>query len=618
MASVPRVPIVPQPTRQEDAGIERGATLSQLLARIKGVIHDGMPDSVWVRAEITRADTHGGHIYLDLNERSQDGMVIAKCRAMIWSDLAKSIEAKFAEMTGGPLKKDIKVLCLGRITFHEYHGLSLQIEDVDPSYTLGDLAARLAQIRNQLASEGISDKNRRLSKPTEFVRVAIISPRSSAGLGDFQREADYLEKHQLCRFSYFTASFQGPDTAKSIMDAIRAAFEHHTIEPFDALAIIRGGGSATDLAWLNEFTLAKWVCRVPIPVFTGIGHKQDNTILDEIAHTRFDTPSKVVLHIVASIWNNAAEALKSVERIRERTGAIIAQEAGLVATQTERVRDRAHAWIAGSETSCANHHKTVCSLIALRLRESTAALERTCRTLEANAGSLTNTVEQNLVNLANIARERSLSRLAILNAKVDQGARELLRDGLNHLDRSTTTLESAYTQVTDDALRSVTHADAELSRVAGIARERTLTRIAILNAEIDQNARAMLLSGRTYIDRSTEALELAGKQVVGDAVRAFEQADAEVARQGIAVKKSAIEALETATLAVESDARTILASGPEATLRRGFALARDDAGQPLPRRSSVIASANFRLQFHDGVIRVSNLEREPHDERAEQ
>ena len=125
----------------------------------------------------------------------------------------------------------------------------------------------------------------------------MISPETSAGLGDFRREADRLQQCGLCEFQFFPATFQGVEAPSSIQTAVLQALTAHKQKPFDALVVIRGGGSVTDLAWLNDMELAKLLCQSPVPVFTGIGHERDNTILDEIAHTRFDTPSKVALHI---------------------------------------------------------------------------------------------------------------------------------------------------------------------------------------------------------------------------------------------------------------------------------------------------------------------------------
>jgi exodeoxyribonuclease VII large subunit len=548
MSVIPHVPILPAAPRVGDDPSDKGVSLSHLLARLQGVVQNGMPEAIWVRAEISKADTHGGHMYLDFSERGDDGKVVAKCRGMIWNSAVQAIQAKFTKATGGPLKKDIKILCKGRVKFYEYHGISIHIEDVDPSYTLGDLTLRLAQIRRQLNDEGIAEKNRCLHKPTEFVRVAIISPKSSAGLGDFRREADYLQQNGLCHFSYFTASFQGPETANSIKEALRLAYEEHQSEPFDALAIIRGGGAATDLAWLNEYALAKWVCRIPIPVFTGIGHKQDSTILDEVAHTSFDTPSKVVLHIVGVIWNNAAEAFQSYERIRDRAEYALTKWDNALATQAAKVKSGVAASLNHAANACETRQETVRTSAEQRALAASSDLAWQHDLIANRAEGVVNWNAREVKTLAMLARERSLSRLSLAASTIERQARAVLRES--------------------DA--------AAVLAAAAVSR-----------------------AGEMITDNAASVVSLTEEKVVASVE---------------ALNRGAVVAVDAAERSVDSEAKTILASGPEATLRRGFALARSEDGQPLTRRVSALPVPAFRLQFHDGELRVSNLDRGRSDE----
>ena len=176
---------------------------------------------------------------------------------------------KFEEATGGPLKPGIKVLLRARAEFDMHFGFSLNVVDIDPAYTLGDLAAKFRQIRAVLQREHLYDRNRTLPTPAEFVRVAVISPETSAGLGDFRAEVDRLQGAGLCHFRFVTATFQGPDTPLSIEAALRAIQAEHEVRPYDALVIIRGGGAAVDLSWLNDLELARTLCNAPCPVSPG-------------------------------------------------------------------------------------------------------------------------------------------------------------------------------------------------------------------------------------------------------------------------------------------------------------------------------------------------------------
>jgi exodeoxyribonuclease VII large subunit len=312
---------------------QKGIALTELLSRVKGVIDHGLPDAIWVRAEISELRGKNGHLYLTLTERNERGDILAQIKGIIWRTRAEPITAKFEQVTGEGLRTDIKILCLAKVRFDVLYGLDLIIEDVDPSFTLGDLAAKMARIREKLLAAGVFDRNKRLPSPVDFVRIAVISPETSAGLGDFQRESDRLQQAGLCDFSFFRATFQGLDAPSSIRTAVQNALAAHRQTRFDALVVIRGGGSVTDLAWLNDLQLATVLCLSPIPVFTGIGHERDITILDDIAHTRFDTPSKVALHITATIKDNAVAALQAWERINALVGRIVLREKTMVETQ---------------------------------------------------------------------------------------------------------------------------------------------------------------------------------------------------------------------------------------------------------------------------------------------
>ena len=315
-------------------------------------------------------------MYLSLAERNERGDVLAQAKGVIWKSRAADIAAKFERATGEGLRTDIKILCLARVRFDVLYGLDLIIEDVDPSYTLGDLAAKLARIRERLRRDGLYDLNKGLPAPVEFVRVAVISPSTSAGLGDFRRETDRLQHAGLCDFHFYHATFQGTEAPSSIRTAVNEALAAHRQRPFDALVVIRGGGSVTDLAWLNDLELALLLCRSPIPVFTGIGHERDGTILDEVAHRRFDTPSKVALHIASTIKDNALAALADFDRIQAQVGRILdprADDAGRPRPIASRLASGRRS--TGLRTTSGSHMAVIRTAATYQLREASQAVE---------------------------------------------------------------------------------------------------------------------------------------------------------------------------------------------------------------------------------------------------
>jgi exodeoxyribonuclease VII large subunit len=312
---------------------------------------------------------------LTLTERNERGDILAQIKGVIWETRAVPITAKFEQATGEGLKTDIKILCLAHVRFDPLYGLDLIIEDVDPSCTLGDLAAKLARIRQKLQEAGLYDLNKRLPAPIEYVRVAVISPETLAGLGDFRREADLLHQAGLCDFHFFQATFQGVEAPSSIQNAIVQALTVHKQRAFDALVVIRGGGAVTDLAWLNDLDLAKLLCQSRTPVYTGVGHERDSTILDEIAHVRFDTPSKVALHISSTIKDSALAAIQAWERINVLVGRLIVRERTMLATQADRIETGVRSVMRRVASDQDGLAKLIHTAVTAQFREAEIAIE---------------------------------------------------------------------------------------------------------------------------------------------------------------------------------------------------------------------------------------------------
>jgi exodeoxyribonuclease VII large subunit len=293
----------------------KGVPLSQLLAGVATVVEQAFRSGVWTTAEIVRVDGDSD-VYLELAERNAGGTLVAKARAIVWGRDVERVLGTFQAATGVRLAAGIKVLVRARPEFSAQYGLTLHIDGIDPSYTLGDLEAKKRQIREQLKAEGIFDRNRQLPAPWDYRTLLVVSPPRAAGLGDFARDADRLQQHGLCEATYAHSRFEGEGAPASIRDAMEAAIATWPGQALpDAIVIIRGGGAVNDLAWLNDYELARFVCLSPVPVLTGIGHERDNTVLDEVAHQRFDTPSKVVAGIQALIVKRARESQSAFDEI---------------------------------------------------------------------------------------------------------------------------------------------------------------------------------------------------------------------------------------------------------------------------------------------------------------
>ncbi|RZU45234.1 exodeoxyribonuclease VII large subunit [Fluviicoccus keumensis] len=302
--------------RVESADDAKGLSLLDFMLLIQGTVEAVFPQPVWVRAEINQIKVSQGHWFLELVEHDATGSVVASTSGTLWKGNSHVIQ-RFRQETGVELAEGIKLLLSVQPRFNPRYGLKLDILGIDSAYTLGDMAAKLNRIRDTLKAEGVYLLNKRLPLPMDFLHLAIISPSGAASLGDFRAEADRLARLGICRFTYYETAFQGASAPPAIVQAIARAVSLHERDPVDALVIIRGGGSAADLFWLNDEDLARQVCRCPLPVITGIGHEPDNTILDEVAARRCDTPSKVAQLILTTIHDAVGQAEAAMREIRE-------------------------------------------------------------------------------------------------------------------------------------------------------------------------------------------------------------------------------------------------------------------------------------------------------------
>lgn len=295
-------------------------SLSEYLGTVQEVIRVAFDEPVWVKAEIRNLNIKGGHYYLELAEKdAETDKVIASCKATIWKFSASKIVLKFERETGIEISSDLNVLIKIRARFDPQYGFSVNIEEIDSSFTLGEIAKRYQQIIERLTQEGLIHKNKLLPTPFDIQNVLVIAPQNAAGLGDFKKDADTLERNGVCHFVYHTATFQGNTAATSLIESLGSGLRQWASTfnfPPDLIVIIRGGGSVNDLAYLNDYELAALLCKRSVPIWVGIGHEKDRTILDEIAHRSFDTPSKVIAGIRNHIVERVQEAVDSLQTIK--------------------------------------------------------------------------------------------------------------------------------------------------------------------------------------------------------------------------------------------------------------------------------------------------------------
>lgn len=326
----------------------KGVSLSRLLGGVAAAIAQAFQGGVWTMVEVMQVTVRNGHVYLELSERDRAGQVLAKAHAMIWANTASKILPEFERATGATIGAGIKLLVRAKPSFKAQFGFSLEIDAIDPDYTLGDLEARKKEIRTRLQREGVFEQNKQVPPPWDFTSVLVVAPHEAAGLGDFRKESDRLAQYGICRFTYVHSRFQGEGAAREIIAALTQALDECAAaeDMPDAIVIIRGGGAVNDLAWLNDYDLARFVCDQRLPVLTGIGHERDSTVLDEVAFSKFDTPSKVIAAIEKLIVRRVREAKAASETVMANAARAAQEMRNAVARAHDQVAANARASVA--------------------------------------------------------------------------------------------------------------------------------------------------------------------------------------------------------------------------------------------------------------------------------
>jgi exodeoxyribonuclease VII large subunit len=276
-------------------------TLLELNSLIRDVLQDNLPEVYWIIAEISEMKVNRtGHCYLELVEKEPaTDEIVARARATIWSYTFRMVKPYFETATGQPFREGIKVMIQVSVEFHPAYGLSLNIRDIDPAYTLGDMVRRRREIIARLQEAGVFDMNRELPLPLVPQRIAVISSSTAAGYGDFIHQLENNSHGFLFATRLYEAYMQGNEAVPSILNSLDSIFTEEN--EFDAVAIIRGGGAQADLNCFDSYDLAYAVTQFPLPVITGIGHEKDDTILDLVAHTRLKTPTAVAEFFISGM-----------------------------------------------------------------------------------------------------------------------------------------------------------------------------------------------------------------------------------------------------------------------------------------------------------------------------
>ncbi|WP_352422117.1 exodeoxyribonuclease VII large subunit [Proteiniphilum sp.] len=301
-------------------------TLSELNRQVKDAIRTHLPETYWMRAETSDVRRNrNGHCYLEFIEKdAATQSIIAKARGVIWSNVFQMLSAYFENETGQQFTSGMNVLVRVSVEFHELYGYSLTVVDIDPSFTLGEIARNRQLVLKQLEEEGVLTLNRELALPELANRIAVISSPTAAGYEDFCDQLANNPGGLVFYSKLFPAIMQGDRSEASIIAALEKIFQYRDL--FDAVAIIRGGGASSDLSCFDSYLLATNVAQFPLPVISGIGHERDVTVLDIVAHTRAKTPTAVAEFFIARLTRTATELIGLEERVVSESGSRLLKE----------------------------------------------------------------------------------------------------------------------------------------------------------------------------------------------------------------------------------------------------------------------------------------------------
>ena len=380
-------------------------TLYELNGLVRQTLELTLDEEYWVCAEISELRVNR-HCYMELVQKDALGNgIVAKARAQVWANRWMMLKPMFEDMTGQALRAGMQVMVQVQVTFHELYGYSLNITDIDPTYTLGDIARRRQEILRQLEEEGIIAMNKELSLPRLLQRIAVISSASAAGYGDFSNQLKNNKRGLAFRTELFQATMQGTEVENSIINALNHIAGR--IEEWDVVVIIRGGGATSDLKGFDSLELAENVAQFPLPIITGIGHERDDTVIDLIAHTRVKTPTAAAEFII----HHQEEELNTVEDLAARLTDSIENT---LLTESSRLK------LLASKLPLL--FSTVKAREDVRLGRMAATLANRCQQRIENSRMVTELLDHKIAIHAPLIVRRQQQRIELIENKLDNSS----------------------------------------------------------------------------------------------------------------------------------------------------------------------------------------------------
>ncbi len=418
-------------------------SLAALQMLIRDSIVLAMPASYWVTAEIAELkENYAGHCYLELVEKDpRTDNVKARVRATIWSARYRMLKPRFEMSTGTPLSSGLKVLLKATVDYHELYGLSLNISDIDPAYTLGEMAIRRNEIIRRLKEEGVFGMNQELIFPDLPQRIAVVSSASSAGYTDFCRQLEGNYPGYRFITELFNSPMQGDETEQGIVNALDQICNQ--IDEFDLVVILRGGGSAADLQWFDNYQIAFHVTQFPLPVITGIGHEKDLSVTDMVAWKSLKTPTAAATFLI-DIMNETETGLREKnDALKLLTREMLKEYSSATSENARRIIPSSSAMVSQLRRRISQTAMKLSANTSVYIKNAGIRIAINLSHLRKNPGVLTGEGANQITRLKE--RLKAASRLIIARKNEDISSREkqaVMADPVNILRKGFTITES--------------------------------------------------------------------------------------------------------------------------------------------------------------------------------
>jgi len=380
-------------------------SLLELNNQIKEVIANYLEKTYWVTGEISEIKINtSGHCYLELIQKDEiSDQIVARSRATIWATTFRMIKPYFETTTNHTLSNGLSILVKVSVQYHEAYGLSLNISDIEPSFTIGELALQKQKVIQKLDEEGVLGMNKELEIPILCQKIAVISSSTAAGYLDFSEQLQNNAFNYKFYIKLFPAIMQGEEAERSVIAALDRIYKYESL--FDVVVIIRGGGSKADLSCFDTYWLAYHITQFPLPVFTGIGHEQDDSVADLVAHSRFKTPTAVAAYLLDSFAELDAEIYQIQEKIVLNSRDLIRSANEYLSTNVTNISRKIKELVMGKNALLQNFNYSFVSYVKQMIHQKAMQLNKKEINLSVVSKKLSDNKYQTLLNLSRLLKK---------------------------------------------------------------------------------------------------------------------------------------------------------------------------------------------------------------------